>query len=391
MDQELIDDTASSLEEDLIALRRDIHAHPEGPGNESRTAAAVAELLDEADLTVTTGVGGHGVVGVLEGECPGRTVAYRADMDAVPVAGQIGGGDAPAHLCGHDLHTTVGVGVAQTLAQLRGRLRGTVAFLFQPAEETLTGARAMIDDGVLDQTTPDEIHALHCGPFPVGEFAVTPGTGLPGQDRGVLTVTGADAVERAEQLAAEVRALATVLPPQTPEDLEQLVADLQTPDSPLSRFVFLQARVGGTDTAERAEVEVSYRCWPEERYGDIREEIGRIASSHGEVQVSFPPEPFPAMICPEKDGRAVERHLRRAIGRDSATVLHAAVPFSGEDFALFLDRLPGSFTYLGVRAPEAEVATSYPHFGGFDPDERAIGFGVRAMAGWLAERARRGR
>ncbi|GAB3998694.1 hypothetical protein GCM10029992_25220 [Glycomyces albus] len=348
--QGLIDGTVAALESDLIALRRDIHANPEAPGRERRTAALAAERLESAGLTVTTGVGGHGVVGILDGELPGRTVAYRADMDAVPGAGQIEGGDAPAHLCGHDLHTAVGVGLAQTLARWRRRLHGTFVFVFQPAEESLTGARAMIDDGLLETTGADEIHALHCGPFPVGRFAVTPGTGLPGQDRGLLTLTGPDAGERAEALAADLGTLATVTPPETPADLERLVADLQDPNTPLRRFVFLRARVDA-DLPGRVEVDVSYRCWPEERHSEVREEIGRIAASHGEVDASFPSEPFPAMICPEKEGRAVGRHLRRAIGPDTATVLEAAVPFSGEDFALFLDRLPGTFTYLGVRTP----------------------------------------
>lgn len=387
LDQDLIDQTAAPLEADLIALRRDIHAHPEGPGQESRTAAAVAERLTAAGLSVTTGVGGHGVVGVLEGRRRGRTVAYRADMDAVPPGDQVGGGEAVAHLCGHDLHTAIGVGVAQTLARLRDRLRGTVVFFFQPAEEALTGAQAMIDDGVLEWTRPDEIHALHCGPFAVGEFVTTPGTGLPGQDIGVLTLTGPDAAERAEHLAADIGTLTTVAPPETPEEVEQLVDDFLTLDSPLSRFVYMGARIGDVE-ADRAEVELRYRCWPEDRYTEVREEVRRIAASYGDVEVSFLPEPFPAMVCPEREGRALKRHLRHAMETE-VSVMQCPVPFSGEDFGLFLDRMPGTFTYLGVRSPGAEVVTSYPHFGTFVPDERAIGHGVRGMAGWLAERARR--
>lgn len=165
---------------------------------------------------MTVGVGGHGVVGVLQGAHPGPTVAYRADMDAVPSADQIGGGPEPAHLCGHDLHTVVGVGVAQILARLRHRLSGKLVFLFQPAEENLTGARAMLDDRVLERTRPQEIHALHCGPFPVGQFAVTPGTGLPGHDHAAITLTGPAPADQARQLTTEINALATVAIPQTP-------------------------------------------------------------------------------------------------------------------------------------------------------------------------------
>lgn len=386
VDEAAVDAVASRLDRDLIELRRDIHRHPETAGQEERTANVVARRLRAAGLDVTTGVGGHGVVGVLDGAQPGRTVAYRADLDAVPPNEQVGGGTRAAHLCGHDVHTAVGVGVAEVLACLRRRLAGRVVFLFQPAEETLTGAAAMLDAGVFARHRPAEIHALHCGPFPVGQFIVSPGFGLPGQDRGVIMLTGSDALARARRLATEIGALGTVVPPASPEDLERLVADIQIPDGPLARFVFMSAEA--SEAQGRAAVRVSYRCWPEHRYVEIREDIHRLARSAGGASVAFPNDPFPAMVCPEREGKALQRYLRQTVGRDRVRTLHAAIPFNGEDFALFLDRVPGTFTFLGVRAPGAAIEASYPHFGAFDPDERAIGHGVRAMAGWLASRAR---
>jgi metal-dependent amidase/aminoacylase/carboxypeptidase family protein len=361
----------------LIALRRDIHAPPETAGNEVRTARIVAERLRAAGLTVTTGIGGHGVLGVLTGSRRGRTVAYRADMDAVPPEAQFGGGPDPAHVCGHDLHTTIGVGVAEALARSRERLAGTVAFVFQPAEETLAGAAAMLADGVFSRVRPAEIHALHCGPWPVGELVVTPGYGLPGLDQGSITLTGPGAPARAQQVAAEINALGTVAPPETPADLEQLVTDLETPDGPLAEFVFMQAFLPDPAVGR---IEIFYRVWPEERWVSIRAEINRIA------EATFPAEPFPAMVTPVREGRALKRHLQGAIGRDRVGQVFAAPPFNGEDFALFLDRMPGTYTFLGVRTPGASIETSYPHFGTFTPDERAIAYGVRAMAGWLKTR-----
>ncbi|MEU3073122.1 M20 metallopeptidase family protein [Streptomyces laurentii] len=372
---------AARLESALIELRRDLHRHPEVPGQERRTAAVVARKLRAAGLTVTTGVGGHGVVGVLRGTRPGRTVAYRADMDAVPPTDIVGTGPAPAHVCGHDVHTTVGVGVAQVLARLRHRLSGTVVFLFQPAEEALSGARALIDTGVLERLGVEEIHALHCGPFPVGRFAVTSGYGLPGQDRAEVTFSGPDAPDAARRLAADLGALATVAVPQTPADLERLVADVETPDGPLARFVALRAR------AQEATVSASYRCWPPERYTEVRADIRRMSLRYAGAATRFPAEPFPAMVCPEREGDQLARHLRRTVGGKAVIELHAAFPFNGEDFALYLDRIPGTYTFLGVRAPGAPIMTSFPHYPDFSPDERAIGVGVRAMAGWIAERA----
>ena len=374
-----VDEVANRLDRQLIALRRDIHRHPEAAGQVGRTADIVARQLRGAGLTVTTGVGGHGVVAVLTGARRGRTVAYRADMDAVPPSDQIEGGPEVAHLCGHDLHTTIGVGAALVLARLREQLAGTVVFVFQPAEEALSGARAMLADGVFDRVRPAEIHALHCGPFPVGQFVTTAGFGLPGQDRGLVSLTSADA---AAELAADIAALGTVARPVTSADLERVVAEIQEPDGPLSRFVFMQAQPAGTD------VRISYRCWPEHRYAEVREQVRRLAQSYGASAVSFPDDPFPAMVCPPREGQALARHLRRTLGDDRTVALHAALPYSGEDYALFLDESPGTFTFLGVRRPGADIKTAYPHFGAFNPDERAIGYGVRTMAGWLSHRTR---
>jgi metal-dependent amidase/aminoacylase/carboxypeptidase family protein len=371
---------ATRLDRDLIALRRDLHRHPETAGAERRTAAVVAHRLRAAGLEVTTGVGGHGVVGVLRGARPGGTVAYRADMDAVPPNAQFGGGTAPAHLCGHDIHTTVGVGVAEALARRRHRLGGTVMFLFQPAEEALTGAAAMLADGVFDEIRPTEIHALHCGPFPVGHFAVMPGFGMPGQDRGTVTLTGPDAVARAQALAAGINALGTVTPSPVPEVIERMLTDLQTPNGPLAAFVFMGAR------PVDAEVQISYRCWPEPRYTEVRAAVVALARSHGPATVTFPADPFPAMVVPEREGRAMARYLRRTTGADRVATLHAAVPFNGEDYALFLGRIPGTYTFLGVRKPGFPINSAYPHMPAFSPDERAIGVGVRVMSDWLTTR-----
>jgi amidohydrolase len=173
LDGPSIDRVADGLDADPIALRREVHQWPELAGDESRTAALVAERLRAAGLAVSTGVGGHGVVAVLDGAGTGPTIAYRADIDAVApghVAGSRSGAPVAgaAHLCGHDLHTAIGVGVGQVLARLRERFDGRVVLVFQPAEETLEGARAMIEAGVIDRLTPQEIYALHCGPMPVG-------------------------------------------------------------------------------------------------------------------------------------------------------------------------------------------------------------------------------
>ncbi|MFB7329334.1 M20/M25/M40 family metallo-hydrolase [Streptomyces sp. NPDC056190] len=151
LDHAVIDKIAAKIDDELIGMRRDIHRHPELADEERRTSALVAERLRAAGLAVVTGVGGHGVVAVLDGAGEGPTVAYRADMDAVDddelfdctFASQVPGA---AHLCGHDLHTAIGVDIALVLARLRKQLNGRVVFVFQSAEETCEGARAMIEE-----------------------------------------------------------------------------------------------------------------------------------------------------------------------------------------------------------------------------------------------------
>jgi metal-dependent amidase/aminoacylase/carboxypeptidase family protein len=169
----------SAREASLVAFRRDLHRHPELSNMEVRTAGAIADRLRAAGLTVRTGVGGHGVVATLKGASAGPLVAYRADMDAVRSAdpdpvdfrSETAG---VRHICGHDIHVTVAVALAEALAHVRADLRGSIVFIFQPAEERATGAEAMLRDDVFAGGMPVAIYGLHVGPFAAGHVAVKP-------------------------------------------------------------------------------------------------------------------------------------------------------------------------------------------------------------------------
>jgi metal-dependent amidase/aminoacylase/carboxypeptidase family protein len=386
LDHAMIDKIAAEIDDELIGMRRDIHRHPDLAGEERRTSALVAERLRAAGLAVVTGVGGHGVVAVLDGAGEGPTVAYRADMDAVDddelfdcaFASQVPGA---AHLCGHDLHTAIGVGIALVLARLRKQLNGRVVFVFQPAEETCEGARAKIEDGVLERTAPREIYALHCGPLPVGTLAIGPGQ--PGQDRFRIELAGADAADDAKRLVAMIDELSTVGRPSTPGQLQQLMDDMRTPDGPLARFVYALSYSSSGDDGAR--VHAYLRAWPESRYAEIREEVRRWVDAIPGARVQFTEQPFPAMVSSPDLSATAATYLRGALGEDAVTVLHAAYPFNGEDFAYFLHQVSGAMFYLGVANPEAGI-NGVPHSPDFAADEHAIGIGVRAMAGFLSHR-----
>jgi metal-dependent amidase/aminoacylase/carboxypeptidase family protein len=354
----------------LIELRREIHRRPELAGHEEHTAALVADRLRAAGLEVTTGVGGHGVVGVLHGDEPGPTIAYRADLDAVPTTATAEDDRVPgaAHLCGHDLHTTIAVGAADQLSR-RPPERGRVVFVFQPAEENLTGARAMIDDGLLDRFRPREIYALHCAPVPVGTFVITPGGGHPGQDHCRISLPA----DRAERTAAAVDALSTIRRPRTPEQFQQLIRDLADPGGPLARYLYVET------VADADGVGAWWRVWPDDRWPEIRDELRRLA---GDAPIEFPAPPFPAMVSVPELSRAVAEPLR-AVG--DVVTMPNTYPFNGEDFALFLQRVPGAMIFLGV-ANEAAGLNGITHAPDFGADERAIGLGVRAAVGILTDR-----
>jgi len=178
-----------------VGFRRDLHRHPELSGAEVETSRKVTAELRRLGFEVRTNVGGYGVVGVLRGARPGPLVAYRADMDAFPstAADPVEfASEKPGvrHICGHDIHTTVGLALANALHQVRDSLAGSVMFVFQPAEEQATGARAMLAAGVFASEKPTEIYGLHTTSFEVGRIATAIGTLMAGIDYFDVSVLG---------------------------------------------------------------------------------------------------------------------------------------------------------------------------------------------------------
>ena len=204
---------AKAVEKELIVLRRDIHQHPELGDQETRTSKLVANYLRGLKLEVRTGVARTGVVGILKGGKPGRTVALCADMDALPVQepaglpfaskemGNYHGKMVPVmHACGHDTHTAMLLATAKVLAGMKDDLPGTVIFIFQPAEEGPSlfnpnsgrswGAKLMLEEGLFKDTKPDAVFGLHVFPGRSGEIAYRPGATTASSDNLEITVTG---------------------------------------------------------------------------------------------------------------------------------------------------------------------------------------------------------
>ncbi|MEU4244732.1 M20/M25/M40 family metallo-hydrolase [Actinoplanes sp. NPDC026619] len=389
----------TSQDDELIELRREIHRRPELAGEERETAGLVAEQLRAAGLEVTTGVGGHGVLAVLDGSADGPTVAYRADMDAVdtrtnalpfrPSGDLFDEGFASrvpgvAHLCGHDLHTAIGVGVARALAQGSDPVRGRLVFVFQPAEEPLRGARAMLETGLVQRLAPREFYALHCSPYPIGTIGVSPGYGLPGIDYARIVLPGGDDAAAAA-VAAEVARLGTVEYPRSIAEYHARFRALLEPEVAAS----IQESVCLSQWTERTPdgqlvAGVLLRVWPQERFPELRARVEALAAAAG-GHVEFPGDPFPALVNSAELSTVAGRYLSAALGTDSVVWGRASWPYNCEDFALFLEEAPGAQFYLGVADTEAGM-NGAPHAPDFAADERAIGVGVRAMAGLLTDR-----
>ncbi|MDY7229587.1 M20 metallopeptidase family protein [Hyalangium rubrum] len=387
-----ITEKATALQPELISIRRDLHRHPELSGTERRTAGVVAERLTALGLEVRTGIGGHGVVGILRGGRPGPVVAYRADMDAVvgqEPPGREYGSTVPGvqHVCGHDLHTAIGIGVASILSSLREQMPGTAVFLFQPAEENIQGAQAMIRDGALVDPRPDVIYALHSFPFRVG--TVAQGAVFAGLDQFTLELTGEHATSAvAQRLQARLSEFGTVAPLKQAEQVAPYLADIQKPGGPYSTAIYMNVKISPSDVPTRFLVRGTVKASSDSMYPQLRqsvkEAVERELGATG-YQLSFRDAPFPSMSSDPQVTAGAAPTLAEAVGEGNVLTLHATHIYSGEDFALFLQQLPGTMFLLGVANPARGILGA-PHFPDFDADEESILIGTKAMSSVLWQR-----
>lgn len=385
---------AEALHPQLVDVRRDIHRYPELSGAESRTAGVVAERLLALGLEVRTGVGGNGVVGILQGGRPGPVVAYRSDMDAVrgnEPPGREYGSTVPGvqHKCGHDVHTAIGLGIASVLSSMREQMPGTVVFLFQPAEETIKGAEAMIRDGALDNPRPDVIYAVHSFPFRVGTLAH--GAVFAGLEQVRIELSGESATTAvADRIKTRLERLATVPTLQTPEEVSQYLAELQIPDGPFATSIFVEFYT--SVTGDRVVVRGTMKASSDSMYPQLRQTVREIVESEvasTNYSMSFREAPFPSMVSDSNVSADAAVTLTQVLGEANVLTLHATHPYSGEDFALFLQRVPGAMFLLGVANPERGILGA-PHFPDFDVDEESILVGTKAMSSVIWQRLSQG-
>ena len=339
---------------------RDLHQHPELSHQEHRTAAVVADRLGAAGFDVNTGVGGTGVVGILRnGEGP--TVLLRADMDALPVQEQTGLPYASSnagvmHACGHDMHTVCLLGAAQLLASGQGHWSGTLVALFQPAEETIDGARGMVDDGLAQLTGPVDVAlGQHVGPLPAGVLATATGPAMAGGISIRITVYGRGGHASMPESTVDPVVLASAIVMR----LQGVVAREIAPGDPAVLTVgSLQAGTKANIIADRAELLVNIRFYSEAARTILLAAIRRILTAECAASGS-PREPdieifeeAPLIINDAAVTSRVEAAFAAALGPD--VTITAPRVLGSEDFSEIAN---------GVGAPY-----SFWFFGGADPD-----------------------
>ena len=338
--------------EKIVTLRRDIHREPELGFDTEKTAEKVLAALEGLPLDIETGVAQNGIVATLEGEADGPTVALRADMDALPIEEDTGlpfasEMEGRMHACGHDGHTSMLVGAAHALSGMRDRLGGTVKFVFQPAEEGGGGGKVMVDEGVAEGVS--SIFALHLWPgLPFGKVATKAGPIMAAADAFEMEVRGSGGHGAMPHLAAD----AVVIAAQVVTALQTIVSREVDPVEPAvltvgeigagTAFNIIpeKARIGGTVRT----LDPDLRKLMPKRIEELAQGVAKGMRGDADLDYTFS---YPVTV---NDEDAASRALSVAedlFGGES--VLELPNPsMGGEDFAYFLEEIPGAFIWLGV-------------------------------------------
>jgi len=392
------DRLAAAVQPKVVTWRRDLHQHPELGNREVRTAGIVAEHLRALGYEVRTNVAHTGVVGTLRGGKPGKVVALRADMDALPVAEEV---DLPfaskaratwngqevgvMHACGHDNHVAILMGVAEVLAGLKDRLPGTVTLLFQPAEEGAPpgeegGAELMIKEGAFDNPRPDAVFGLHVFPFPVGTINYRVGGAMASTDdlhivvrgsqtHGAMPWRGVDPIVVASQV---VLGLQTIVSRQIDVTLTPSIVTVG----------LIRGGVRSNIIPDHVEMAGTIRTFDEGTRDELHRRVRRTAESIAAAAGASAEVTITRGYPVTYNDPALTQRMLPSLERAAGTGRVVAVPptTTAEDFSYFARQAPGLFLFLGVTPTDTDPGKAAPnHSPRFFADEGALPVGVRAL------------
>lgn len=394
-----IDERAKAIEQKMLTWRRDFHQNPELGNRETRTAKIVAEHLKKLGLEVRTGVAYTGVVAVLKGGKPGPVVALRADMDALPVTEQV---DVPfaskvrstyngqevgvMHACGHDAHTAILMAVAEILSDMKSDVRGTVKFIFQPAEEGAPegeegGAELMIKQGALENPTPEAIFGMHVfSSVESGKITFRPGPTMAAVDflriivkgrqtHGAKPWGGIDPIVVSSQV---VMGLQTIESRQVDVTKEPSIITVGT----------MHGGVRNNIIPDSVEMTGTIRTYDEgmqeqihSRIKQTSEFIAKASGANADVRIR---RQYPATVNDDKLTALMSPTLQRVAG--ASNVATSPKQTGSEDFSFYQKKVPGMFFFLGITPKEQLATAAANHSPQFYIDEPALIVGVRALA-----------
>jgi amidohydrolase len=373
----------------MVALRRDFHRHPELSFQERRTAEIIAERLQKAGLEVRTGIAGTGVVGILRGDKPGKTIAWRADIDALPLTEVL---DAPftsgtpgvMHACGHDGHTAIAITMAELMSARRAEVPGTAVFIFQPAEELLGGAKPMIEAGVLDNPRVDEIYGLHLTTQdPAGSVNVRRGPTMASGDGFTVEVTGKGGHGGYPHLSVDpMTAAAHIL-----IGMQSLVTkEVAAKETVVLTVGQIQAGTKNNIIPDKAIMRGTLRTFN----FDVREQmLGRLQSFVADMARAYRAEArldltmgCPPVVNPDRETDLVHRCAVDELGE--AAVTEGPPVMASDDMSLFLRARPGCYFRVGI-APAHDRPAPH-HAPEFEMNELGLPVGLRVALGVMRSR-----
>ena len=371
---------------DMVALRRDLHEHPELAFEEVRTSGIVAQRLRALGLEVRTGVAKTGVVGLLRGGAsqPGaKTIAIRADMDALPIfeMNEIdyrSTVDGKMHACGHDGHTTIALAVADILSKRREELTGNVQFIFQPAEETIGGAEPMVKEGAMEGV--DGVIGLHLiSDYAVGRVGVRSGTVFASADKFVATVHGKGGHAAMPETAVDPIVISAYII----TALQTLISRETSPFSPTVITIGkVQAGTAFNIIPEAAELHGTMRAFSHEHREKMIRRISEVATGissamGGSCEINF----FDGCLPCTNDATMttlVHKVAVEAVGADNVDTGEEVMTTGSDDMAYFLKAVPGCYFIVGANNP-AKGASFPHHHPRFNVDEDAMPIGVEVL------------
>jgi len=388
-----IDDEIEKSRAEVVKIRRFIHMNPELSNREFETSRLVAAKLETLGFEVKSGVAKTGVVALLRGTRPGTTVAVRADMDALPLQEATGLpfkslNPGVMHACGHDVHTSVVLGTAMVLSALKDRLRGSVSFLFQPAEEGAPegeegGAELMVREGALDTPPASAIFGFHVWPEDVGQVLFAPGFITASADGFEITIRGKSAHGARPHEGVD----AIVIAAEIVQALQTVVSRAVDPTDPAVVTIgTIQGGARRNIIAEKVTLEGTVRTLSEanrKKIPPLMEAIVKgICEMYG-AAYDFEYKPLlPSVYNNPELAATMAPTLAKLLGKDK--VLEWKPQLIAEDFSFFAQKIPGFYFFLGVKGPHQTAATPL-HNPGFNPDERAIPVGIKVLCHLLLD------